>query len=266
MTAADKKIILEKGSDYRLILKIKQDDGLLDRNLSGSATRNKNESDYLDKAWGYVFQIFHKNGLRYDCVAFTTDVGTEVKPTERVFDAQSSLSYENIGATTVTIGVDTNYSIAPWETVIDGVKKVDIVKTTANTAATVANGQIVLDPSSGIMFKNISGSAKTVSQITPSDAFSWQTIFPKPGIIAKRFTEEYSGDDLKNGAGTVSIDSAQTRALSTGNTAIDILSTSFNYAYTLTLYENFDGICTQTINTRSTREMRVLRGKLAVRL
>jgi hypothetical protein len=46
MTSAEKKIILDKGSDYRLQLYIKSDDGIGDRDLTG---------------WGWVMTIFAKD-------------------------------------------------------------------------------------------------------------------------------------------------------------------------------------------------------------
>ena len=48
MTAADKKIILEHGSDYILQLKIKDDDGINNRNMSN---------------WTWTFDVYSKAGV-----------------------------------------------------------------------------------------------------------------------------------------------------------------------------------------------------------
>lgn len=46
MTSAEKKIILDKGSDYRLKLRVKSDDGIGNKDLTG---------------WGWVFTIYSKD-------------------------------------------------------------------------------------------------------------------------------------------------------------------------------------------------------------
>lgn len=101
------------------------------------------------------------------------------------------------------------------------------------------------------------------------DGWSWVfNVYSKTDVTtpAYTFSSEFSGDfpgeDLTNGACTVHIDSAST---STMNTLIpegeDPFMTDYNYYYTLTL-SGPEGTGTLDDN----REMRVLRGKLAVRV
>ena len=81
--------------------------------------------------------------------------------------------------------------------------------------------------------------------------------------IDKLLSGAFSGDDLVNGACTIDIDSTLTSTYSTAIAGTeDVFSTLYNYYYTLTLYE--DGA--NLDNAIDTREMRVARGKLAVRL
>jgi hypothetical protein len=76
------------------------------------------------------------------------------------------------------------------------------------------------------------------------------------------FDGDFSGDDLANGRCTVHINSVDTGSMVTGIPAEeDPFSTQYNYYYTLTLTgpESVDQLDT-------VREMRVLRGKMAVRV
>lgn len=139
MTAAEQKIILEIGSDYRLQLKVKQDDGINDRDLTG---------------WGFKFVILKSDGTGYDTIP-------------------------------------------------------------------------------GIFTDGIQGN--TASQLT-------------------------------NGECTVSIDAVKTEDYVTGITGDNIFDTEFNYFYTLTLYEDGNSMKSSDPVSNTKREMRVMRGKLAIRI
>lgn len=81
-------------------------------------------------------------------------------------------------------------------------------------------------------------------------------------LVEDVFTGTYSGDNLAAGSGTIAIDSTVTAPLLTGNSAETVFDTEYNYFYTLTLYE--DGV--NKDNDVATREMRVMRGKLSIRV
>lgn len=262
MTAADKKIILEKGSDYRLLIKVKDDAGLLDRNLGGST--DIMSAAYLDDAWGWVMQIFHKNGMRYDCIALVGEV-KNIPVGSRVYDPNAAIAYKNISANPIDITAVTDFSdSANWEQISNGVPTVTVVKKSTNGSTVVLDGQTVLDTSSGVIFKNISGSSSTVSA-AGTNTNDWEIIKPENGVFFRRFDEAFPGSNLLQGAAVISIDSSDTLLLKVG-VSTDPFDTEFNYFYTITLYEDFTGVCEGTLNRNSKREMRILRGKLAVRV
>ena len=81
--------------------------------------------------------------------------------------------------------------------------------------------------------------------------------------ISAAFPGTYTGDDLSNGACTVAIDSTITALMNTAIIIADnVFNTEYNYWYTLTIYQDGAGLD----NDLATREMRVLRGKLAIRV
>ena len=57
MTAAEEKIVLDIGSDYRLQLKVKDDDGINDRDLTG---------------WGWAMNIYAKDNATVAAYALTS--------------------------------------------------------------------------------------------------------------------------------------------------------------------------------------------------
>lgn len=61
MTAADKKIVLEHGSDYVLRMKIMADDGINNRDMSG---------------WSWVFEVYNKVGTKQTDYAVTGTFGS----------------------------------------------------------------------------------------------------------------------------------------------------------------------------------------------
>jgi hypothetical protein len=85
------------------------------------------------------------------------------------------------------------------------------------------------------------------------------------GLVNVPFSGTFVGDDLANGKCTVHIDSTVTTMPDGLSTLIpsgeDMFDTQFNYYYTLTL-KGTEGSGTLD----DTREMRVMRGKLAVRI
>jgi hypothetical protein len=267
MTAADKKIILEKGSDYRLILKIKEDDGLLNRNLSGyigNGVPVTKPAEYLDEAWGWVLQIFHKNGKRHDCKYLKGEVGT-VGIGEKVYDTNEMVAYKNITAAPVDVVIDTDYdNVAVWKRDGNAITAATYVKTSTNGVQEVAAEETVVDSSSGVIFKNTSGSNKTIADISATPA-NWTAVQPSLGVIVKRFDEEYKGSDLFNGECVINIESSDIMKIRTGNTS-DPFDTVFNYYYVITLYEKFTDALRGITSNTSSREMRILRGNLAVRM
>ena len=276
MTAAEKRIIIDRGSDYRLLLKIKDDDGLLNRNMSGYVGTTANPKNilqdplYYRDAWGWVFQLFHKDGVRYDCVTFAGNIAI-IPVNGRVYDKGTGDVYVNISTTAVNIDTTTNFTGTPgvWKILYGGVETVDYIKEfdanmiLSNGTVSVDNNGTVADLYSGNVFKNTSGAAKLLS--TAGEA-GW-TILPKgKGQYIKKFYEPNGANcDLYNGTVIVSFDSSDTKELEVGPIA-DLFETEFNYFYTLTLYEDISALATGVLDRTVNREMRILRGRLAVRV
>jgi hypothetical protein len=81
-------------------------------------------------------------------------------------------------------------------------------------------------------------------------------------LVEVPFSGTFAGDHLEEGKCTVHVDSTVTSGLSTHIPSDeDMFDTQFNYYYTLTL-KGTEGSGTSD----DTREMRVMRGKLAVRI
>lgn len=90
------------------------------------------------------------------------------------------------------------------------------------------------------------------------------TVYPIAGdpLTDVPFDGTFAGDDLLNGQGTVNIDSLITAAIDTGITGnVNPFDTEFNYYYTLTIKGT-----ESPANSEPSREMRIMRGRLAVRI
>lgn len=190
MTAADKKIILEHGSDYVLRLKIKADDGINNRDMSN---------------WTWKFDIYNSAGVKL-------------------------------------ISAD---HVSPRD-----------------TSAIVLANELVLDQLTNNTYKAISEESLGVDGIPTHpfiDTVYWALI-STPTMAIDAISGTFSDDeDTVNGDVIVLIDSAVIDSIPTLVTGDDAFATQYNYYHTLTVTEPGAG-------TVGVRAMRLLRGKLAVRL
>lgn len=211
MTAAYHKIILEQASDYRLQLRVKEDDGIHNRDLNG---------------WGWVFEVYNAQGAKQEnmCLA-TVQVAGQV--------TSSDCEYQSTGLAGVTL--HTNDRV--WD-----VSSSKAYKATAQGTAGY--------------------------EVQGGDAI---TSLVADGVLAE-------DGNLEDGYCTIEIPAQSTKDFPTGISSGNLFATEFNYFYTLTLVEDgatkvtshapLSGVITTpgSYTSSTSREMRVMRGKLAVRI
>ena len=90
MTAAEQKIILEIGSDYRLQLKVKDDDGINDRDLTG---------------WGFKFVILNTDGTVYKTVSSVFADGVEGNVASKLVNGECVIVVDSTETSTMVTGI-----------------------------------------------------------------------------------------------------------------------------------------------------------------
>ena len=101
MTAAEQRIVLEIGSDYRLQLKVKQDDGINDRDLTG---------------WGFKFVILSNDGTVYRTISSVFTDGVGGNEASKLVNGECVVAIDSTETNTMVTGItgdnifDTEYN------------------------------------------------------------------------------------------------------------------------------------------------------------
>lgn len=224
MTAADKKIILEKGSDYVMLVTIPADDGINTVDMHG---------------WGLVFEVFDKTGIAVSGM---------------------TLGYKQVPGQTLRSACEYVYTVADTLTK-DGAVQGDV--------------EVVINDDVYIESTNLVWRAK--------EDFTWTT-----GTTFDSNSTHFEEDvHLSNGNIAILVPGEITQNFSTGVTGTDLFATEYNYYHRITLVQKGSMVTAHTTRdayideggsgkvivsgasytpNENSREIRLARGKLAVRI